>query len=330
MICPSCLEFNKPDSLVCGKCGLFLSGAAPNMPPPPGGESVPGIQFEDRSSQISSRANKRGAVLAVGTGLLMAIGFQLLQGPQNPLSMLTNELLGSFAPAPERLAPAMKPAENGAFEFFRQDRSGTPTGFFSPCEPVIFRFNPENEPAGSREIVAWALDVLSTATGLELRLGSDTRESYSQRLGKSAAEKQDVFIFFLPTTEFARVAESPEALVGEGPIGFAGPTLMSLNLDRQQYIATGGEAVFNASLVDQLTEEAADEAGYESAMALVYLHEFAHVLGLDHVESKDHLMHPTLDTSVINELAPGDLYALSIAGKGPCGVDEDGNLFFGD
>ena len=55
--------------------------------------------------------------------------------------------------------------------------------------------------------------------------------------------------------------------------------------------------------------------GYEQARAIV-VHELAHVLGLDHVDDPDELMHPV--TASRTGLGPGDLQGLALLGQAAC------------
>ena len=46
------------------------------------------------------------------------------------------------------------------------------------------------------------------------------------------------------------------------------------------------------------------------------LHEFGHVIGLDHVDSPRELMHE--GNNDLTSFGPGDLEGLRLLGKGPC------------
>jgi ssRNA-specific RNase YbeY (16S rRNA maturation enzyme) len=330
LICPLCLESNQAESLTCYRCGALLSSPQPSLLPPPPG-TLPSSQnpFSAAPEVVREPIDRRTALMSMSVGLISGFFLNLLQGPSNPVAKFFSELVAPLIPEPARRATAPEPPMQGEFEFFHYDRRGNPTGFFSPCEPIVFRINPENEPLGTRELVIWVLAQLSSATGMELQLGSDTDIRYSERAAQSAQFRKDVMIFFLPAEEFAQEAESPESLIGGGPIGFAGPSLTSLSVTDATFIATGGDAVFNIEKLHQLSGATNTAPSYSSYLSLVFLHEFGHVLGLDHVNASDHLMHPTLDPSKIKGLAPGDLFALSVAGRGACGIDQDGNYFFG-
>ena len=253
-----------------------------------------------------------------------------MQGPENLVWRTVSQAVSPFLPSPERELALVSPPSGGEAEFFLYDDAGFPTGFFSPCEPVEFQVNPEGEPEGARELMLWALDELSTVTGLNLKYSGETRESFDSWTARRGEEKNRVGIYYLGQREFALAAREPDSLFGGGPIAYAGPSLVSIDSSAGIFLATGGDAVFSTVRVQEIIAFGGLEPDYTTPMALVYLHEFAHVLGLDHVELQDHLMNPVLDTRLVRGFAEGDLRGLAIAGSGPCGVDEDGNLFFGD
>lgn len=262
-------------------------------------------------------------------GVLVGLSLNLAQGPSNLVWTAVSQIISPFIPGPEREMAVVSPPTGGEAEFFLYDNAGFPTGFFSPCEPVEFQVNTNGEPDGARELMLWALDELSMVTGLELKFVGETRESFESWNLRRGPEKNRVGIYYLEQQEFSRAAREPDSLFGGGPIGFAGPSVMSIDLSAGIFIASGGDAVFSTSRVEEIIAEGVREPGYSNLMALVYLHEFAHVLGLTHVGLDDHIMHPVIDPILVNGFADGDLRGLAIAGSGPCGVDENGNIVFG-
>jgi hypothetical protein len=263
-------------------------------------------------------------------GVLIGLSLNFTQGPDNLVWRSVSQAIAPFLPGPVRELALVPPPSGGEAEFFLYDNAGFPTGFFSPCEPVEFQVNPDGEPEGARELMLWALQELSEVSGLELKYSGETRESLETWNSRRGPDKNRVGVYYLGQQEFALAAREPDSLFGGGPIGFAGPTVTSIDLSQGIYIATGGDAVFSVSRVQEIIAEGGMEPSYANPMALVYLHEFAHVLGLTHVDLEDHLMHPVIDTSLVTGFAEGDLKGLAIAGSGPCGLDEDGNLSYGN
>jgi predicted Zn-dependent protease len=67
---------------------------------------------------------------------------------------------------------------------------------------------------------------------------------------------------------------------------------------------------------DRFPDILTEPDGREIAQAIV-LHEFGHLVGLDHVADETQLMNP--ETVVgITDFAAGDLAGLSRLGRGPC------------
>jgi hypothetical protein len=315
-------------------CGYFLEQAQDRLPPlPPGVSGEPrfssGGQFPIHVIPISP-VRSRARLGWIAIGLIVGLSLNLLQGPENLVWRSVSQAVSPFLPGPEREVPTVAPPSGGEADFFLYDNAGFPTGFFSPCESVEFQVNKYGEPEGARELMLWALDELSRVTGLDLKYAGETRESFEDWNAKQAPEKNRVGVYYLPQQEFAIAARDSDSLFGGGPIGYAGPAAISIDFALGVFIATGGDAVFSTQRVEELIGEGGMEPSFTNQMALVYLHEFAHVLGLTHVDLEDHLMHPVLDTRFVKGFAEGDLRGLATAGSGPCGVDEDGNLLFGN
>lgn len=314
-------------------CGALLQQfQAPALPPPPGSATTEFFAVTATPIlPVPVRAPSSSRSIGwLAMGVLIGLSLNFTQGPDNLVWRSVSQAIAPFLPGPVRELALVPPPSGGEAEFFLYDNAGFPTGFFSPCEPVEFQVNPDGEPEGARELMLWALQELSEVSGLELKYSGETRESLETWNSGRGPDKNRVGVYYLGQQEFALAAREPDSLFGGGPIGFAGPTVTSIDLSQGIYIATGGDAVFSVSRVQEIIAEGGMEPSYANPMALVYLHEFAHVLGLTHVDLEDHLMHPVLDTSLVTGFAEGDLKGLAIAGSGPCGLDEDGNLFYGN
>jgi hypothetical protein len=314
-------------------CGALLEQFQSNsLPPPPASVTADlfvATQVPIPQTPVRKKSNPR-SLGWLAMGVVIGLSLNFTQGPENLVSRSVNQAISPFLPGPVRELAMVPPPSGGEAEFFLYDEAGFPTGFFSPCEPVEFKVNTDGEPEGARELMLWALEELSEVSGLELKYSGETRESFESWNSRRGPEKNRVGVYYLAQQEFALAASDPDSLFGGGPIGFAGPSLVSIDIASGIFIATGGDAVFSTSRVQELIKEGGKDPSYANPLALVYLHEFAHVLGLSHADLKDHLMHPVIDTTLVTGFAEGDLKGLAIAGSGPCGVDDDGTLVYGN
>lgn len=270
-------------------------------------------------------------VLITSGGLLL--GFGLLNLTSDPRAEDIRTAAEQVIPSEEhsatnRLAPAVEPGEATGYEFLYTDTSGEPTGLFSPCEPVQYQVDTTYEPEGARLYLDMAIMDLENATGLVFQFAGnisiDVLADPSQ-----LDEDGPVKIVFLPNPQFNEL----RALQGDSnpdePLAFAGPSVLSLNIDREQFIATGGRAVFDSSWIIEELSYSSDGVDLRATTTyMTFVHELAHVLGLGHVNDETELMHPVQSQANESGLGPGDLAGLARAGQGACGVDPNGDLVF--
>jgi hypothetical protein len=256
-----------------------------------------------------------GALLAlvVGTGWGVATGRDLpvLHGWLQPRAYVQVDGVAVAVPRPEaapgRLRPAVTPSGAGEHAFLHRTPEGHPVGS-DPCQPVRYVVRPDGEPAEGRELVRQAARLLEDATGLVLVEVGTTDEVPAMDRTLIQPER------YGPGWAPVLVAWSDEHEMPDlaGPVaGVGGSAAVPGASGHGQWLAAG-RLVLDAPDIEAVIER---PEGTARALAIV-VHEMAHVLGLDHVEDPDELMHPL--ASHVTELGPGDREGLALLGQVPC------------
>ncbi|MGH2817256.1 MAG: matrixin family metalloprotease [Actinomycetota bacterium] len=164
------------------------------------------------------------------------------------------------------------------------EETGAPLRY-DPCTPIHYAINPQNAPPGGIEDVHTAIRMTSEASGLRFIYDGTTdevfvqlRESYQpDRYGKRWAP---ILISWLPGIPDLRNSEAGKETLGLGGSSYT----TNANGD---IVYVSGAATFASS--------AELKSGFGGrTWGQVILHELGHVLGLDHVESGESVMHPSL------------------------------------
>jgi hypothetical protein len=196
----------------------------------------------------------------------------------------TSGLLSSMAtgPAPDPVPSTQRVgASSDGYRVWERRRDGTPVRW-DPCTPIDLVLSPVGVPPGGRDDLVAAIDELRAATGLELRLlgATDERpsgarlpyqpERYGERwapvLVAWAAPHEDG----VPLRDVDRGVGIPVAVGGDG---------------ERTYVS--GQVVLNVDRTD-LVPGFDDRA---TSWGATLLHELAHLVGLDHVDDADELLH---------------------------------------
>ena len=187
--------------------------------------------------------------------------------------------------------------------------SGDPVRY-NPCEPIHYVINPALAPASGVEDIHTAIEMTSQASGLRFVYDGTTTElpmkdrpSYQpDRYGDRWAP-----ILVSWSNNLEQSATGPE---GTKTIGWGG-SAAELNEHGEAVLVTG-MATFDATA----TEIPEGFGGETWGQAM--LHEFGHVLGLDHHSTSDSVMHPQMGLRAAM-WGPGDRAGLWSLGLGsPC------------
>ena len=204
--------------------------------------------------------------------------------------------------------PAPVPIGSGQYEFLEHQRNdpSTPVAF-DPCRPVHYVVNPAGAPSDGLALIQNAVARVSTATGLRfvydglVTEGPDKdREPFQPgRYGKS--RWAPVLI------AWADEASYPE-LAGY-VAGVGSPQAVYAPNGRLVYVT--GQIVLDAQQLS--TAQLADR----SQAGATVLHEFGHLIGLDHTSDRTQIMFSEAQLNV-RDYADGDLRGLSLLGRQAC------------
>ena len=211
--------------------------------------------------------------------------------------------------APDPLGtPVAPPPAGGPYRFAHLQADGLTPVAYDPCRPVHYVTRPGNVPAGGEHMVRAALARITEVTGLRFVDDGATDEPGTRhREPFQPARYGDRWAPVLIAWETE--AENPD-LAGDR-VGEAGSTAVSLGDGAKVYV-TGTVSLDATQLPDILTRP-----GGEKAVPGIVLHEFGHLVGLDHVDDDRQLMYPETRRGV-SDFAAGDLSGLVQLGAGAC------------
>ena len=257
-------------------------------------------------------------MVTIGALTWMAAG-----GPMSLAGLLTSRPADWPTRSREQAAhplgvPAPVVTVDSTYKFVAHQDDGTTPVAFDPCRPVHYVIRAENEVAGGRQMVTDAVSRVSQATGLRFVYDGLTSENPSRqrpsyqpkRYGDRWAPILITWVTPADNLDFAAAdsKDDPEYYMALGEGGS-----LSAGLPNQPRAKITGMVMLN---VRGLTNALQRPRGYQIVRAVV-LHELAHLVGLNHVNSPSNLMNTELEPGV-TEFAAGDLTGLAALGRGAC------------
>ncbi len=180
----------------------------------------------------------------------------------------------------------------GSFSYAMTQSDGVSPVGFDPCEPIEIVINPLNAPDGYAEMVDTAAERTSDASGLTLTVVGETDDRDFSGRGPG----EPVVVGWSHEDEVEELAGDVRGLGGSTSI--------------QQF----GQRRYVSGMVVVDTEGTSFDVGGRIAQAIMD-HEFAHLMGLGHVEDSGELMNPR-PTRL--SYGPGDLEGLASLGAIEC------------
>lgn len=180
---------------------------------------------------------------------------------------------------------------------FLQDGVTGPAAW-SSCRPIRFVKNFDLAPPGADAAFDDAIQQTARATGLRLEVVGNSTDGPSEPVREG---KPVLVVWSTPLSD-------PE-LAGD-VAGYATPLIQGGTVVPQ---IVAGRVVLDR---DQVLRAGIGTEPYNTLLHSVILHELGHLVGLDHVSSRDEIMHPS--DSDVTSFQPGDLEGLKALGKGPC------------
>lgn len=195
------------------------------------------------------------------------------------------------------------PAEHrDEFRFIARDFDGGPVRW-NPCEPVRYVVNVSGAPTGSLGDVHDAVLRISQATGITFTYDGLTDEVLERRrdpvqIGRYGDRWAPVLVAWVDPD----VSEVSFHSEGDVAAGVASP-----------FTPAGSDVIVSGWIA--INSDDPNPPGFASPddQGPVVLHEWGHVMGLDHVDARGQLMHPA--GGGVADLGPGDLEGLHRLGR---------------
>jgi hypothetical protein len=231
------------------------------------------------------------------TGLLLG-GVVALSPDENMLTL--RRLAGFDAQRVGKVPPLVD--GDGRYAFAMTQRgSDEPVGY-DPCRVIEVVVNPEDAPDNYDELVDTAIERTSEATGLRFeRVGTtDDRDFDARQSGIGLGGRPPALVAWADEDEVPELAGTVA--------GIGGSTATSLGTSPLRYVT--GVVILDEDAFDDFTP---DQQRFAQA---VVDHEFAHLVGLGHVDDPDELMN---EANVgVTTYGPGDLEGLARLGRIDC------------
>ena len=243
----------------------------------------------------------RSAFVLVVTGLAMAMAVALFAP-----NLVPAPLAGRLGLEPQRLGEPPAVTGTGTYKFiaFQRGKQGAPVAY-DPCREIHVVLNPAQGPDEAEELVKRAIDIVGAATGLRFVYDgiSDDRPRWSGPMKPAGFGRSDPVL-----VSFATPDEVPE--LGGRVAGIGGSTALTDNFGRTHYVS--GQVTLDAQAFESVLRRS---SGIEQADAIM-LHEFGHLVGLDHVTDPQELMYAENVGRI--EFGTGDRIGLAELGRGDC------------
>jgi hypothetical protein len=221
-------------------------------------------------------------------------------------------------PRPERLLPRVSTTSGGDFDFLVDHIRSYPLRF-DPCQPIRWVIDPTNEPAGARQLLFDAFDEAQQLSGLMFVFDGETDEPFEKPRDARNLDGGDelwkpVIVRYLDSDQFN--ISAGKHLAVDSYEGLALPDYAHTTETPTRPLIITGEIEFNRDTTDKFTED-----GNVEELRWLFLHEIAHLIGLDHVDRPSSLLYGE-GSFARNTLIPGDVHAFAVAGSATCPYPE--------
>ena len=188
------------------------------------------------------------------------------------------------------------------YRFIARDFDGDPVRW-NPCEAVHYVVNVAEAPAGSLDDVQEAVRRISAATGITFSYDGLTDEVLERRRDMVQVDRYgDRWAPVLVTWVDPDTSQVSFDSDGDVAAGVAAP-----------FTPRGADVIVSGWIAINAEDPNPPGFGFPDAQGPVVLHEWGHVMGLDHVDERGQLMHPA--GGGVAGLGPGDLEGLRQLGR---------------
>jgi hypothetical protein len=205
--------------------------------------------------------------------------------------------------------PAAAPRGTGGYNFLelQDDGSGRPVRW-DPCRPIHYVIRPDGAVPGGEDAVHAAIARVEQVTGLRFTFDGYTQEiPHKNRSTVDVARYGNRWSPVLVAWTYPR--EYPAM---SGYAGLGGPDAVAgSQAGHRRYVS--GLILLNRDYLSQVVTW----PGGQAQLGAIVLHEFGHLIGLDHVNDPSQLMfmRPTVHAAGFGD---GDLRGVALLSGGPC------------
>ena len=203
--------------------------------------------------------------------------------------------------------PAPLRSTSASYRFLFTEVGSNQPVTYDPCRPIHYVVRPDHEPAGGLGLVRAAVSQISRASGLQFVYDGTTTEAPSNDR---------------PAYQPDRYGQrwAPVLVAWETPQEQPSFAASTVGLGGSDYWQVDGERTYVTGMVQLSSEAIAAILARPATRPLaegIILHEFGHLVGLDHVADPKQIMFPESQL-VTTSLGAGDLNGLAQLGTGPC------------
>jgi hypothetical protein len=197
-------------------------------------------------------------------------------------------------------------ADRGGFAFLDPPGANGEVDRWNPCLPIHYVVDVQVGPSSAAADVAWAFAQVSQATGLRFVADGATKEVPDDkridiRHTKAGWRWAPVLVALVPDTVF----HGKGLHADKDSLAYTDPRIYSDEAGDAQIVTA--QIVVDA---DDITGGGHADPG---ALGPTLLHEFGHLVGLDHVHRSGEIMQP--DGGGVTSYGPGDLAGLHYLGR---------------
>ena len=201
---------------------------------------------------------------------------------------------------------AQHTADNAGFAFLDPPGANGEVDRWDPCVPIHYVVDVSVGPPSAASDIAWAFAQVSRATGLRFISDGTTAEQPDDkrkdvRHTKAGWRWAPVLVALVPDSVF----HGKGLHADKDSLAYTDPDIYSDAAGDAQIVT--GQVVVDA---DDLTDGGHADPG---ALGPTLLHEFGHLVGLDHVHRPGEIMQP--DGGGVTTYGPGDLAGLHYLGR---------------